>query len=243
MELFYSLHLIVLIAFCNFQAAAQETPFKTKEEKELEKLKTLSKSYTISLQFGHFGLFPYAKTGEITSGINISEHNKLFNITGEYYFDENLAAQLSVGLNVIPQEQKIDSISFDPENGLEGIKADGSGNGGAIVPVTLGVKKTFLHGLFRPYVSLNTGLTIIKIGAGTGTGSIYGIEKDIDYESKLIFTYQLGTGFQYRLGKIVRIDIGLDFYGSPKISPSIGGINSYSGLYIFGGLNFILNPR
>jgi len=206
MKLYYVLHLIVLIAFYNFQTSAQETPFKTKAEKELEKLKTLNKSFTLSLQYGHYGLSQFAKADDNISGININDYHGKFNLLLEYYPYEEIAAQLSIGLIIIPQVQNIDSITFDEE---EGIRAKGSGKGGAIIPVTIGIKKTFLDGLVRPYVSLLAGFTIIKLGTGTGTGSINGIEKDIDYESAQIFSYQLGTGFQYRLGKVVRIDVGL----------------------------------
>ena len=147
---------------------------------------------------------------------------------------------LSVGLNIIPKTQTINSITFTP---VSGIHANGSGKGGAILPVTFGVKKTFLDGLARPYVSLSSGFTFIKIGTGTGTGSINGIEKNIDYQSQLTFCYQLGTGIQLRVSKVVRFDFGVNYNGSPKFSSSIGGIDSYQGLCVFGGMNFILNPK
>jgi len=227
----------------DLQIAAQQAQYKTKAEIEYEKLKILQHKVTISLQYGHFELFHFAKADDNTTNINISDHHKLFNVATEYYLYENLAAQLNIGLNIIPQEKKVDSITYTPGSGLGGIIAKGSGKGGAIIPVTVGVKKTFLNGLLRPYVSLLSGFTFIKIGEGTGTGSIAGIEKDIDYDSKFLFVYQLGSGIQLRLGKVVRLDLGVNYYGSPKFTPSIGGINSYHGLYFFGGLNFILNPK
>lgn len=240
--------LIVWIAIGNFQVAAQETHFITKtqaeiEKEDMEKLKILKHSVAFSLHYGHFELFPFAKASDNTSNIDISDYHSMFNMVVEYYPYEKVAAQLSIGLTSIPKTQTIDSITFTPGHGLGGIKAKGSGKGGAILPVTFGVKKTFLNGLARPYVSLLSGFTFIKIGTGTGSGSINGIEKNVDYQSEFAFCYQLGTGIQLRFTRVVRFDFGVNFYGSPKISPSIGGINSYQGFYIFGGMNFILNPK
>jgi hypothetical protein len=229
-------------AFASLQVYSQEIEVKTLAEikkDDLEKLKTVRNSMAFSLQYGHFELFPFAKTnGNSNNTIKIEDYHKLFNLLGEYYPYEHIAAQLSVGLMVIPIEKKIDGIS----SGLNGIQVNGSGKGGVILPVTLGVKRTFLDGLARPYVSVLSGFSFIKLGSGTGSGSINGIEKNINYQSEFKFCWQLGSGIQYRMGKVVRLDVGLNFYGTPDFSSSIGCISSYSGWCLWGGLNFILNP-
>lgn len=230
----------------NSTLSAQERHYKTQAELEMEKfekLKTLRHSFAISLHYGHFEMLPFAKASGNTTNIDISDYHNMFNIGAEYYPYEKIAALLSVGLIIIPQVQTIDSITFEPGSGLGGIKVNGSGKGGAILPMTFGVKKTFLDGLARPYVSFSSGFSFIKIGTGTGTGSINGIEKNVDYQSQLTFCYQLGTGIQLRAGKVVRFDFGVNYNGSPKFPSSIGGIDSYQGLYVFGGMNFILNPN
>ncbi len=244
-KLFCLAILIALITMGNLQIMAQEIHYKTQAELEmekLEKLKTLRNSFAISLHYGYFELLPFAKASENTTNIDISDYHSMFNIEVEYYPYEKVAGLFSIGLIAIPPVQSIDDISFEPGSGLGGIKVEGSGQGGAILPVTFGVKKTFLNGLARPYVSLSSGVTFIKIGTGTGTGSINGIEKNIDYQSQLTFCYQLGTGVQLRAGKVIRFDFGINYYGSPKFSTSIGGMESFQGLYVFGGMNIILNP-
>lgn len=243
MRLYYlSLFAIGLLKF-NCQISAQETHFKTQaeiEKEDLDKLKTLKNSLAFSLQYGHFELFPFAKSNDNSnSTVKIEDYHNQFNLLVEYYPYEHVAAQLSVGLMIIPVEKKINGISSGPN----GIQVNGSGKGGAILPVTVGIKRTFLDGLARPYVSVLSGFSFIKLGSGTGSGSIHGIEKNIDFQSELKFCFQLGSGIQLRMGKIVRLDFGVNFYGTPNISPSIGGISSYSGWNISGGLNFILNPR
>ena len=240
----YVLPLFVLgLVNFNFQISAQETHYKTQaeiEREDMEKLKILRHSVTLSFHYGHFELSSFAKSMDNTSNIDISDYHKMFNLDVEYYPFEKVAAQLSVGLITIPKTQAVDSIIFTPGSGIH---AKGSGKGGAILPVTIGIKKTFLNGLARPYVSLLSGFTFIKTGSGTGTGSASGIEKNVDYQSQFTFTYQLGTGIQLRAGKVVRFDFGINYYGSPEFSSSIGGINSFQGFNVFGGLNFILNTR
>lgn len=246
MKIFCLSLIIACVAIGNSQIVAQENYYKTKTEIEKEyqeKLKILNHKLAISLQYGHFELLQFAKADDNTTDIDISNYHNMFNLVLEYYLYERLTAQLSIGLILIPQEQKIDSVTFKPGSGLGGIQAKGSGKGGALLPITFGAKATFLEGLFRPYISILSGFTFIKVGMGAGSGSIYGIEKNIDYRSKFLFSFQLGSGFQLRVGKVVRLDLGVNYYGSSKFTPSIGGINSYYGLYFFGGMNFILNPK
>lgn len=231
---------IVWIAFFNSQVTAQGTHFKTRaeiEKEELDKMRILKNTFAFSLHYGHFELFPFSKTNVSETNLKIDDYHKQFNVLVEYYPFEKIATLISIGLLVIPKTKEINSIT----SGENGIQISGSGKGGAILPVTLGMKKTFLNGLARPYISLLSGFTFIKIGTGTGTGSINGIEKNIDYQSKLTFCYQLGSGIQLRTGRVVRFDFGVNYYGSPKFSSPIGGINSFQGLYFFGGMNFILN--
>lgn len=242
MRLYFLPFFVLALHNFNFQISAQETLFKTqaeKEKEEMEKLKILHHRVAFSLHYGNFELFQFAKVTDNTSNIDISDYHKMLNLDVEYYPFEKVAAQFSIGLISIPKTQTVDSIMFTPGSG---IRAKGSGKGGALLPVTVGIKKTFLNGLARPYVSLQSGFTFIKIGCGTGTGSINGIEKNVDYQSQYTFCYQLGTGIQLRAGKVVRLDLGLNYYGTPGFSSSIGGINSFQGFYVFGGLNFILNP-
>ncbi len=237
---------IAFLFVSNSPLSAQERHYRTQaeiEKEDLEKLKILRHSLAFSLHYGHFELFSFAKANDNTTNIEINDYHKMFDLTVEYYPDEKVAAMLTVGLNIIPKTQTVDSITITPGSGLGGINAKGSGKGGAVLSVMFGVKKTFLNGLVRPYVSLSSGFTFIKIGTGSGTGSINGIEKNVDYQSQLTFCYQLGTGIQLRVSKVVRFDFGVNYNGSPKFSSSIGGIDSYQGLYVFGGMNFILNPK
>lgn len=243
MKNFLSVFFYAWLVLNTSSLVAQNWQYKSQaeiEKEELEKLKVIKKSIAFSLQYGHFELLPQALSKDVPDYVNIDDYHGQFNLVVEYYAYEQIAAQVSIGLIVIPKQQSIDSISFIPGTGLQG---KGSGKGGAILPITFGVKKTFLKGLARPYVSLLSGFNYIKIGTGTGTGNINGVEKNIDYQSKFTFCYQLGSGIQCRTGKVVRFDFGVNFYGSPRFSSSIGGINSYQGFYVFGGMNFILNPR
>jgi hypothetical protein len=226
----------IVLFFSNMRAYSQDFyGSKTLTEirnDELVEMKTLKNSFAIGLQCGYFGLFSFAKANEYSSNVRIGDYHNQCNLNIEYYPSEKSAVLLTVGLFLISKETNIDNISWTDGAGIGGIEVQGSGKGGAVIPVTLRIKRTLSGGLVRPYVSLSSGFTYIKIGSGTGSGSIYGVDKNIDYQSAFKFCWLLGSGIQMRMGKVVRLDCGLNYYGTPHISPTIGGINSYSGLYL-----------
>ena len=227
-----------------FFAKSQDIPIKTQDEinqEYRESLRVIKNGVAIGIHYGHAQLMNYAIDDHDSSTIvKIDNYHKKIELTGEYYIRENFALQMSIGLLRIPKEENIDSISWTPGTG---IRASGSGKGGAVIPLTVGIKKTFLSGIARPYILLLTGFTFIKIGSGTGSGDMYGTEKTYEEQSAIKYNLESGTGIQIRTGKVLRFDFGVNYCVSPRFSPSIGGIKYYSGWYAFGGLNFILNPN
>lgn len=241
-----NLLVLICLILINFYSFAQEPEYKTmkeKEKEELEKLKILKKSTAFSIQYGHFELMSFAKIKSNNSNINIDDYHKLLNLVVEYYPYENAAILFSAGVLFIPKEKTIDSITWTPETSIGGVEVTGKGKGGAVLPVTIGIKKTFLNGFTRPYIYGATGFTYIKVGSGTGSGTIDGIDKNIDIQSEIKFCWQFGTGIQHKVGKVVRFDLGINYYGTPMFSKSIGGIDYFHGFYVFGGLNFIIKTK
>jgi hypothetical protein len=221
---------------------AQNWKFESEEEiemKELAKLKVVNKSFAFSLQYGYFDLLNNSVISNSESFLQVDDHHGMFNFIFEYYAYENLAFQFKPGFLIIPKEQNINSISFN-ENGIE---ASGSGKGGIIFPVTFGAKKTFLNRLVRPYISASAGIVHINIGSGEMSGSILNPETKKDMYKEFSFLWNVGTGIQWRLGKVVRFDLGVNYYGTPNFKENIADIQSFSGMQFFGGMNFILNPK
>ncbi len=244
MIVLYRLLIMSLLAIVFYPAYSQDDKFKTHEELDrefTENLKALKHSFSFSLHYGRAQMFSSAVSDSI-SLVNISNYHKQWNLTFEYYPWENTAFQFSSGLQYIPKEKRIDSLSWTPGAGLGGIRAKAHGKGGAVIPVSLGIKKSFLHGLTRPYFSGGLGLSYITVGVGTASVIDGHTNKDINRQSQVTFSWKVGTGIQHRMGKVVRLNLGVDFFGSPRLSPVIGSMDRLSGWYLSAGLNFILNP-
>jgi len=208
----------------------------------MEKLNILKNTFAFSLHYGRVQMFPTAISSN-SSMVKISDYHKQWSLTFEYYPWENTAFQVTTGLQYIPKEKKIDSLSWTPDTGLGGIRAGAHGKGGAVIPVNLAIKKSFFHGLTRPYISGGLGFLYIIIGEGTATVDEGEKNKNISRQSQVTFSWKVGTGVQHRMGKVVRLDLGLDFFGSPRLSLVIGSMDHLSGWYLSAGLNFILNPN
>lgn len=230
---------IGLLAIVFYPAYSQDYQFKPTDELEkerMEKLKILKNTLAFGLHYGRVQMFPSA----ISSNSN---YHKQWGLIFEYYSWENMAFQVSTGLQYIPKEKRIDSLSWTPGAGLGGIRAGPHGKGGAVIPVNLGIKKSLFHGLTRPYISGGLGFTYIIVGEGTATVDEGEKNKNINRQSQVTISWKIGTGVQHRMGKVVRLDFGLDFFGSPLLSPVIGSMDHLSGWYLSAGLNFILNPN
>lgn len=203
----------------------------------------LKNKWIIGANIGHSNLFSFSSANPANSSINISDYHKRYGLVVSYYPWSKIAVELGLGLILIPEEKSIDSISWIPGDGLHGIRVTGKGGGGAILPVTVGIRKVFLNGPIQPYLRLSSGLSVMKIGTGTGSGSIDGITQEIDMQTSLNFYFETGMGLQLRLGRVISFDVGMNGFGTPTISTPIGNCRSYSGWYISAGGSFTLNPR
>jgi hypothetical protein len=204
----------------------------------------LKNKWIIGANIGHSALFSFSSANPANSSINISDYHKRYGLVVSYYPWSKTAVELGLGLILIPEEKSIDSISWTQGEGLHGIRVSGKGGGGAGMPITAGIRKVFLNGPIQPYCCLAAGMAMMKIGSGTGTGSIDdGITQDINMQTNHTFYFETGLGVQLRLGRVVSFDIGMNGYGTPIMSTPIGNCRSYSGWYISAGGSFTLNPR
>lgn len=208
-----------------------------------EKKDNLKDNWVIGLRYGYNELFRFARQSNNQSSIEIADYHKQYQLKLEYYPFEKVSTHLSIGLLMMPKEKGIDSIYRVPGEGIHGINVRGTGKGGAILPVTVGIKKLFSNRRIHPYFSLATGIAFMKIGSGKASGGVDGIDKEIDIRSELKFCYETGVGVQMQAGKFLLFDFSLNGFGTPEISPAIGGMRSYSGWNFLGGVNFILNHR
>jgi hypothetical protein len=92
-------------------------------------------------------------------------------------------------------------------------------------------KAYFLFGIG----SVNT--TLLRIKGSLATGNI----STIDYTQKKL-AIQSGFGVSSRLTKRLLYDMSVKYIWSPNYSPSIGGLNSYSGIKIQFAIGYVSGP-
>lgn len=209
------------------------------EREELEQMKILNNTYVLSADLGYMFYLNTRAARVDTSVFKINDYHSTFNIKAEHYFKENTAYRFSIGFTRIPKAENIDELRLTSS----GLEVSGSGQGGFILPVNIGIKQSFLNELFRPYVSLSGGFTYMKMGAGTAEGTVWSINKDIIEDTRIKPSFILETGVNYRTGKVVRLNAGINYTYSPNFDSSFYGIETYSGITMFAGISFILNPN
>ncbi|NJO69878.1 MAG: hypothetical protein HC830_11885 [Bacteroidetes bacterium] len=236
--------LLLAFAVNSYIGQAQETSTKSWSEihqEEVVILKELKSKLTLGVGFGRWQMFSHARA-DSTGLLDISDYHRMLNLNMGYYIRENTAITWSLSMLIIPKEKKIDSLSWTPGTGLGGIRAKAHGKGGIAIPLNLGVRRSFLTGFTRPYISGGLGLTYMYIGEGSAIVIGGDRDKDIHKESRIIPSWNIAAGVQHRIGRAVRLNLGLDIYGSAPLSSEIGSIKQFSGWYLSGGLQFILNP-
>lgn len=223
---------------------SQEIKYKSwaeMEQEETRSLREMRNKLTLGANFGRWQMLPWARTA--SDGIlDISDYHRMLNFNMGYNFRENTAITWSLGMLFIPREKKIDSLSWTPGSGLGGIRAKAHGKGGIVIPFTIAMRRSFLTGLTRPYISGGLGFTYMFIGEGSARVAGGDHEKDIRKESRVTPSWTIATGVQHRMGRAVRLNLGIDLYGSAPLNPIIGSIKQFSGWYLSAGLQFILNP-
>jgi len=168
--------------------------------------------------------------------VDISERHFIFGVQVEYNITERISAFTDVNFMIIPKEESINSISIGPN----GVQASGSGHGGIVIPYGAGIRYVFLCKDFRPFITVAFGHTYLHTEGGTGSGSLLGgTTQETTKKTENIFTYRLGVGFDYRLSEDVSFRSSASYFMSNNINPAVGSIDTFQGLSILAGLNFI----
>lgn len=209
---------------------------------QIESLK-FKHNWAIGFKYAYTSLFQASRLNTEDPVVDLSDYHKRFGLKTIYSLKKNLSLELGLGLLLIPKKKSIDSIFWTPGEGLGGIRGSGKGKGGAILPLTAGIRKTFLTGPFQPYIRCTPGIAFLKIGSGTASGSIGDINKEVDIRSELALYVETGVGLQLRSGKSTYFDFGFNGFATPDFSSPIGSCSSYSGWNISVGINFLLNSR
>ena len=198
------------------------------------------RNWSLAISYYHNNLFQFSLDETENPILDLSEYHKRYGLSASRTFKKNFAVELGMGGQYIPEEKTIDSISWTPGDGLEGIKGSGNGRGGIILPITAGIRKYFQAGRITPFLRFAPGLLFMKVGSGTASGSVGDIKKEVDMQTKLSPYLETGTGVQVKIRRSVLFDFGFNGYFTPSFSSPVGNCSSYSGWNITAGITFKL---
>ncbi len=215
---------------------------ENEQKKQIDSLKLVLKNrWTIGISVGYFWMPGYTKTEmDKNTGVDMRDKKNIMSVSLEYFLSQKTRVGLEVGYH--PTEQ-----NFEPHSGGEHMRIEGGG--GMNIPLLAYTKTTFLeiqqnknkkrrtHYLWdQPADRINIPHLFVTAGAGI-TNTILvrvrgnpssSIRKSL-YE-QVPFTCELGIGMFQRIEKNFAFEMILKYQFSSNYSPSIGSVNSYSGV-------------
>lgn len=145
---------------------------------------------------------------------------------GGYYFHENLALELGIGVTI--SESKASATT------AAGTAAKG---GLWITPVTLGVRGSIPLGAFEPFATAGIGAYYVKVKAGSalpGGGAVTGSQTDV------VFGSYLGLGANYNITRTVYLGLeGKYFWAQPTFTVQGNDVEAdIDGIYLTGNIGY-----
>jgi hypothetical protein len=152
-----------------------------------------------------------------------------------YFITNRLQVAFTADFLLLPREQNVDTLQV---GGPNGVRVNGSGNGGAMVNLGIGGHYYLLNKtITRPYGSFKAGF--IRAVAEGGTGGFTRQRGRFQETTRLSHSYgyiQPGIGITHRWAPGSMIDFHVGYLISSGSSDNIGGITSPEGVY--GSLTF-----
>ncbi len=220
--------------------------FKSIEELEkrpflIDSLKGVYKTrWTIGLEYGQRFVSNSSRTNlpDTITLTDFTSKNSFIGLEGGYFVSEDIHIFFSMDFMSLPKNQTITSLTI---GGPNGIQAEGSGSGGAMVNVGIGGKYFFKVGSFtRIYSGLKLG--IIKAVAEGGSGGFNLTQGQYQQTIRQSRNYTYGNilfGLAHRISPKLIIDFNLGYLQASK-AKDIGGIISPGGITSTLALQFIL---
>lgn len=126
---------------------------------------TDARKRSLIISYSHINLFSAGSVNTTNPVLDLSDYHKRFSFVFIRKLKNNFAAEFDLGVQIIPKEKSIDSISWTPGEGFGGIRGSAKGKGGVIIPITAGIRKYFRAGPVSPYLRCGPGLLFMKVGA------------------------------------------------------------------------------
>lgn len=220
--------------------------FKSIEELErrpflLDSLRGVYKNrWTIGLEYGQRFVSNSSRSilPDTITLADFTSKRSFIGLEGGYFVSKDIHVFLALDFMSLPKNQTITSLTI---GGPNGIQAEGSGSGGAMVNIGIGGKYFFNVGAFtRIYSGLKLG--IIKAVAIGGSGGFTLAQGQYQQTIRQSRNYNYGNilfGLAHRFSPKLMIDFNMGYLHASR-SKNIGGIISPGGITSTLALQFII---
>lgn len=171
--------------------------------------------------------------------MDIGDAHQQFQLTVTKWMNDSLSWFVNVSWLRIPRKQEV-KITYQGT----GMLVKGEGGGGAVVPITVGLKYAFYRHAFRPYVAFGTGPTSVMVLGGKFRSTSTNIDPaalqdDIAMEVRNVFHVMLGTGCEWRISKRMVITGDITYLHSGQFE-SAGQVNAVRGFSANTGIGYLM---
>lgn len=211
-------------------------PLTTEEsERQRENYKLISQlhnwkhNFFITLTLGHHSIDNKYKTSfDEETFVDINDVNSMWNISSGYMFTNKIGGLLSFSL----------MTSKEQTSNINGISVSGSGNGVGIFKFGIGARYiAFAKKNWSIYGDIQGGLLSVRAEGGTGSGTIFGVTRNITEKTERSNYLSFVLGANYRLGKTMYLTSNFDYTRS-NFDTEIGSISGFTGYTINVGIGF-----
>jgi hypothetical protein len=230
---------IVLPEFELWQKPVAPGRNDTKEREDSIKLTKWDNRTVIEIRAGGFKMLNQVKTGiDDKTYMDISDAHQLLDLNISKWMSDSIAWFSNIAWLKVPQKQE---VKFTYQG--TGVLLKGEGGGGAVVPITAGLKYALHKYTLRPHFLLGTGPMIVVVAGGkfrtTSTNlDPSAVRNNIESEVRTVLHMMLGTGCEWRLAKRIMAGGHLQYIHSAQFE-SAGQVNAIRGFSAQIGLGFI----
>ncbi|MEQ9441769.1 MAG: hypothetical protein RIG62_22205 [Cyclobacteriaceae bacterium] len=203
-------------------------------------MRSYAKKWSVGLSFGHHFISQANEPDTITF-VDFTDRTGTMGIIASYFWTQRLQLTLEVDVTILPEDQSINSVII---GGGNGIRVEGSGDGGAMIKLGIGGKYFFKpRSTTRPYLGAEFGqIRTIAVGGKGGFTLGQGRYEEVTRRQKTYQYIQPGLGMTHRFSPIIMIDFNMGYLLASR-SENIGRITSPAGITIATSLQFLIGNK
>lgn len=203
-----------------------------RERKNYELTKRLHNwkhNFFITLTLGHLSIDnSYRTSFDEETFVDINEVNSMWNISSGYMFTNKIGGLINFSL----------MTSKEQNSNFNGTSVSGSGNGVGVFKLGVGIRYiAFAKKKWSIYGDVQGGILNVRAEGGTGSGTIFGVTRDITGNTERSNYLSFVLGANYRLGKTMYLTSNFEYTRS-NFDNDIGSISGFTGYTISLGVGF-----